>query len=200
MPFLARIRNRLSDVRWLSVWWTRTHVRIVRASKGRLRFGFLFGGDMPVLALTTTGRKSGERRTTVVAYLQHGDAYAVVASNAGSDRAPAWWLNLRADPNGEIDAAGERMAVHARLVEGDEREQLWQRFVAANESYARYSGYTARELPVVALQPRQARPPAGSPSSGRGKHGEWRFAAPCPWSSPIDQQRRAPSTRASSGF
>ena len=155
MPAFARLRNWLTGLRWLSVTWTRVHVRLLRWSKGRLRFGFLFGGDMPVLALTTTGRKSGERRTTVAAYLRHGDSYAVVASNAGSDRAPAWWLNLRADPNGEIDAAGERLVVRARLVEGDEREQLWQRFVEANDSYARYSKYTARELPVIALEPRQ---------------------------------------------
>lgn len=154
MPALARLRNWLTGLRRLSLAWTRVHVRLLRWSKGRLRFGFLLAGDMPVLALTTTGRKSGERRTTVVAYLRHGDSYAVVASNAGSDRAPAWWLNLRADPNGEIDAAGDRLAVRARLVQGDEREQLWQRFVTANESYARYSGYTARQLPVVALDPR----------------------------------------------
>jgi deazaflavin-dependent oxidoreductase (nitroreductase family) len=151
MPFLARIRNRLSDVRWLSVWWTRTHVRIVRATKGRLRFGFLFGGDMPVLALTTTGRKSGEQRSIVIAYLRHGDSYAVVASNAGSDRTPAWWLNLQANPAGEVDAEGERVSVRARVVEGAERDELWRRFVDANESYERYRGYTARELPVVVL-------------------------------------------------
>src|SRR4051812_16378997 len=151
MPFLARIRNRLSDVRWLSVWWTRTHVRIVRATKGRLRFGFLFGGDMPVLALTTTGRKSGEQRSIVIAYLRHGDSYAVVASNAGSDRTPAWWLNLQANPAGEVDAEGERVSVRARVVDGAEREELWRRFADANESYERYRGYTARELPVVAL-------------------------------------------------
>jgi F420H(2)-dependent quinone reductase len=151
MPFLARIRNRLSDVRWLSVWWTRTHVRIVRATKGRLRFGFLFGGDMPVLALTTTGRKSGEQRSSVAGYLRHGDGYAVVASNAGSDRPPAWWLNLQAHPDAQIDAEGQRLRVRARVAEGDERDELWRRFVDANQSYERYRGYTERELPVVVL-------------------------------------------------
>jgi deazaflavin-dependent oxidoreductase (nitroreductase family) len=151
MPAFARIRNWLSDVRWLSVRWTRLHAWIVRHTKGRLRFGFLFGGDMPVLALTTTGRKSGEQRSSVVAYLPHGDAYAVVASNAGSDRTPAWWLNLQADPNCEVDAEGDRERVRARVVAGEEREELWRRFAAANQSYERYSGYTKRELPVVVL-------------------------------------------------
>jgi deazaflavin-dependent oxidoreductase (nitroreductase family) len=153
MRQFARIRNWLSNVRWLSVWWTRTHVRILRATKGRLRFGFLFGGDMPVLALTTTGRKSGEPRSIAVAYLPHGESYAVVASNAGSDRTPAWWLNLQANPTAEVHAAGDRKSVRARVADGDEREQLWRRFVAANESYERYRGYTDRDLPVVVLDP-----------------------------------------------
>jgi deazaflavin-dependent oxidoreductase (nitroreductase family) len=151
VPFLARVRNRLSDIRWLSVGWTRTHVRILRATKGRLRFGFLFGGDMPVLALTTTGRKSGEQRSIAVAYLPHGESYAVVASNAGSNRMPAWWLNLQAKPDAQVDAQGERVGVRARVAEGDEREELWRRFVDANQSYERYRGYTQRELPVVVL-------------------------------------------------
>jgi deazaflavin-dependent oxidoreductase (nitroreductase family) len=151
MHQFSRIRNWLTNVRWLSVRWTRVHAWIVRRTKGRLRFGFLFGGDMPVLALTTTGRKSGEQRSSVVAYLPHGDAYAVVASNAGSDRTPAWWLNLQADPNGQVDAEGNRERVRARVAGGEEREALWRRFSAANQSYERYRGYTERELPVVVL-------------------------------------------------
>jgi deazaflavin-dependent oxidoreductase (nitroreductase family) len=153
MPFLARVRNRLNNVRWLSVPWTRMHVRLLRMSKGRLRFGFFFGGDMPVLAITTKGRKSGEPRSSVVAYIRDGDAYAVVASNAGSDRTPAWWLNLQADPTAEIDAEGERMKVRAREAGAEEHDQLWKRFVDANESYERYRGYTERSLPVVILEP-----------------------------------------------
>jgi deazaflavin-dependent oxidoreductase (nitroreductase family) len=153
VPFLARIRNRLTNVRWLSRGWTQVHVRLLRASKGRLRFGFLFGGDMPVLAITTKGRKSGEPRSSVVAYLRDGDAYAVVASNAGADRPPAWWLNLQADPAAEIDAEGDRVRVRAREAEAEEYERLWQRFAEANESYERYRGYTERRLPVVVLEP-----------------------------------------------
>src|SRR3954467_8730113 len=107
MHSLSRLRNWLTNVRWLSTRWTRLHVRILRLTKGRLKFGFFLGGKLPVLALTTTGRKSGEQRSSVVAYLRHGDAYAVVASNAGAKRFPAWWFNLQADPSAEIDAAGE---------------------------------------------------------------------------------------------
>jgi deazaflavin-dependent oxidoreductase (nitroreductase family) len=150
---LARLRNRLTDMRWLSVRWTRLHVRLLRWSKGRLRFGFLLAGDMPVLALTTTGRKSGEKRSAVAAYLRHGDAYAVVASNAGSNRPPAWWLNLQANADCELDVAGDRLRARARTVEGPEREELWRRFVDANGSYESYRGYTERELPVVVFDP-----------------------------------------------
>jgi deazaflavin-dependent oxidoreductase (nitroreductase family) len=149
----SRLRNWLTNVRWLAVRWTRLHVWLLRRTKGRLRFGFFFGGDMPVLALTTTGRKSGQPRSSVAAYLRHGDAFAIVASNAGANRPPAWWLNLQADANAEIDAEGNRLRVRARVAEGDERERLWSRFVEANESYERYRGYTERALPVVVLDP-----------------------------------------------
>jgi F420H(2)-dependent quinone reductase len=154
VPFLARIRNRLSDVRWLSVRWTRVHAWLLRRSKGRLRFSFLFAGKVPILALTTTGRKSGEPRSSVVGYLPHGDAFAVVASNAGSNRTPAWWLNLQANPDCELDVDGSRVSARARLAEGEERDELWKRFSAVNPSYESYRGYTDRELPVVVLQRR----------------------------------------------
>ena len=153
MPWLSRVRNRLGRIRWLAAFWTRTHARLLRLSKGRLRFGFFFAGDMKVLALTTTGRKSGEERSSVVAFLPEGDAFAVVASNAGADRTPAWWLNLQATPQGRVDADGRRVEVRAREATPEERERLWPRFVEANESYRHYETYTDRPLPVVLLEP-----------------------------------------------
>ena len=149
-----KVRNVLSRRRRLQTAWTRLHVRLLRLSKGRLRFGFFLAGDMPVLAITTKGRKSGEQRSSVVAYVREGDNYMVIASNAGTDRPPAWWLNLQADPDAEIDAEGERVAVRARRAEGEERERLWRRFVEENEDFEAYRGYTDRELPVVVLEPR----------------------------------------------
>jgi deazaflavin-dependent oxidoreductase (nitroreductase family) len=154
MPFLSRLRNLLGQIRWLNRSWTRTHARLLRWSKGRLRFGFFFAGRMKVLALTTTGRKSGQHRSSVVAYLPEGDAFAVVASNAGSSRTPAWWLNLQADPNGQVDAEGRRVEVRAREASAEERDRLWPRFIEANESYSHYETYTDRPLPVVLLEPR----------------------------------------------
>ena len=154
MPWLSRLRYRLSQVRWLNRGWTRLHARLLRLTKGRLRFGFFLAGRMNVLALTTKGRKSGEARSSVVAFLPEGDGFAVVASFGGSDRTPAWWLNLQANPEARVDADGRRVDVRARKATPEERERLWPRFVEANDSFRRYESYTERELPVVLLEPR----------------------------------------------
>jgi deazaflavin-dependent oxidoreductase (nitroreductase family) len=109
----ARIRHRLTGLRRSSPAFTRAHAALIRLSRGRIRRSFLFTGGMPILVLTTTGRKSGQRRSTPVGYLKHGDAFAVLASNAGNDRSPAWWLNLQADPGAEVLAEGARIPVTA---------------------------------------------------------------------------------------
>ena len=149
------VRNRLGRFRRLTAGWTRVHAWLLRKSKGRLRFGFFFAGDMPVLALTTTGRKSGAPRSSVVGYLRDGDSYVVCASNAGNNRTPAWWINLQSDPDGEVDVDGKHLLVRARRAEPGEAERLWPRFVEADESFEAYRGYATRELPVVVLEPRQ---------------------------------------------
>lgn len=148
------VRNRLTGIPWLMRNWTRVHVRLLRATKGRLRFGFFLAGDLPVLALTTKGRKSGEPRTSVVAYQREGDGFAVIASNAGAHRPPAWWLNLREDPDCEAHADGERVKLRARVAEGEQRERLWRRFNEKNPDFDAYQSYTEREIPVVVLEPR----------------------------------------------
>ena len=149
------VRNRLGRFRGLTARWTRLHAWLLRKSRGRLRFGFFFAGDMPLLALTTTGRKSGRPCSTVVGYLREGDSYVVCASNAGNDRTPGWWLNLQANPEGEVDAGGEHMRVRARRAEPDETERIWPRLVEADASFEAYRDYTERDLPVVVLEPRQ---------------------------------------------
>jgi deazaflavin-dependent oxidoreductase (nitroreductase family) len=149
-----KLRNRATGLRRLSVAWSRLHVRLLRLSKGRLRFGFMLAGKLPVLALTTTGRKSGTKRTTPVAYLREGDAYVVIASNAGVDRPPAWLLNLQANPDCEVDAAGDRMRAHARRADPEEQRRLWARFAEENADFEAYQSYTERELVVVILEPR----------------------------------------------
>jgi proline iminopeptidase len=108
---------------------------------------------MDALLLTTTGRKSGERRDVALNYFSDGDSYIVVASYAGEDRDPAWWRNLKANPDAELRVGGRRIRVRAREADGAERERLWTRLVATDPAYAEYQERTKRRLPVVVLEP-----------------------------------------------
>ena len=127
------------------------NVPLYRISRGRL------GGKVgraPVLLLTTTGRRSGQRRTAPVLYLRDGERLVVIGSNAGNHRAPAWSLNLKANPEAEVEVGSERSLVRARVTEGEERAVLWQRM---NEQYAGFDAYdanTSRDIAVFALEPR----------------------------------------------
>jgi deazaflavin-dependent oxidoreductase (nitroreductase family) len=149
----ARIRHRLTWMRRSSPLLTRAHAAAIRLSGGRIRRSFIFTGGLPVLVLTTVGRKSGQRRSTPVGYLSHGDGFAVLASNAGSDRSPAWWLNLQADPSAEILADRARLAVRARRADPAEEKALWERFAALNPGFDEYRNLTERRIPVVVLEP-----------------------------------------------
>lgn len=130
------------------VFW-RLHRGLMRLTGGR--FGRV--GPMDALLLTTKGRKSGERRDVAVNYLRDGDAYVVVASYAGEDRDPAWWRNLKNEPEAEVAVGGKRVKVRAREAGGPDRERLWVRLVEKDPAYAEYQRRTKRLLPVVVLQP-----------------------------------------------
>jgi deazaflavin-dependent oxidoreductase (nitroreductase family) len=126
------------------------HRGVFRASNGRLGNR---GYGMPVLELTTTGRKSGRRRTTMLTSpVQDGTNVVVVASNGGDDRHPAWFLNLGADPNVEITMNGQTRAMRARLASSEEKAELWPRVVAAHRGYAQYQERTDRDIPLVILE------------------------------------------------
>jgi len=129
----------------------RLNVPVYRLTRGRL-MGKI--GRAPVLLLTTTGRRSGQRRTAPVLFIGDGERVVVIGSNAGNARAPAWSHNLKANPDAEIEIRGERRLVRARVTEGDERAELWSRM---NEQYAGFQDYderTSREIAVFALEPR----------------------------------------------
>ena len=110
---------------------------------------------MPVLELTTVGRKSGKSRSTMLTTpLQEGDAYVIVASRGGDDHHPAWFLNLRDHPEVEVATEGEaHRSMTARVAAGEERTDLWSRLTAAHDNYAGYQRKTDREIPVVVLEP-----------------------------------------------
>lgn len=104
--------------------------------------------------LTTTGRKSGEKRTAPVFFIRDGKKMVVVASNAGDDRDPAWYLNLRAKPDAEVEVApGGGTNVRARDATDEERTRLWPELVRLNPGYARYEQRTTRPLPIVIIEP-----------------------------------------------
>jgi deazaflavin-dependent oxidoreductase (nitroreductase family) len=111
--------------------------------------------EMPVLELTTTGRKSGQPRSVMLTSpLQEGSALVVVASRGGDDRSPAWFLNLRDNPVVEVRLQGKpRQRMHARVATAAERERLWPLVTVDHKNYADYQTKTTREIPLVLLEP-----------------------------------------------
>jgi deazaflavin-dependent oxidoreductase (nitroreductase family) len=127
------------------------NVPIYRLTRGRMLGKW---AAAPVLLLTTTGRRSGEPRTTPVVYLADGERLVVIGSNAGNANAPAWALNLKAEPDAEVEIEHRRQPVRARIAHGEERAELWRKM---NELYAGFQDYerrTTREIAVFVLEPR----------------------------------------------
>lgn len=129
---------------------TGVHKAIYRATKGRLLGR---AGGMPVLILTTTGRRSRTKRSTVLTspVCDH-DRVILVASYGGDDRHPAWFLNLRDDPDVTVTMAGEETTMRARVATGEEKAALWASVVGAYRGYARYQRNTGRDIPLVVLE------------------------------------------------
>ncbi|HMF05062.1 MAG TPA: nitroreductase family deazaflavin-dependent oxidoreductase [Acidimicrobiia bacterium] len=130
---------------------TGVHRAVFRVSNGRLANR---GYGMPVLELTTTGRKTGKRRSTMLTSpVQDGDKVVLVASYGGDDRHPTWFLNLRDDPKVEITMDGRKRPMRARVASSEEKVALWPRVVAAHKGYAQYQTRTDRNIPLVILEP-----------------------------------------------
>ena len=125
------------------------HRRIYRLTGGKIG-GRL--GRLPVLLLTTIGRKSGRLRTQPLVYTQVGDGYAVIASKGGAPQHPLWYLNLREDPFATVTVGRETRKVRARDAEGGERERLWRTLADLYPGYERYAQKTSRRIPVVVLE------------------------------------------------
>jgi deazaflavin-dependent oxidoreductase (nitroreductase family) len=127
------------------------HRPLFRLSKGKI------GGrglGMPVVVLTTTGRKTGAKRSVMLTSpLQLGESLVLVASRGGDDQNPAWLYNLEADPAVEIELDGRTRPMRARVADAAERAELWPRIVADHSNYASYQTKTDREIPVVVLDP-----------------------------------------------
>ncbi len=129
----------------------RVHRVLLTISGGRLGWK---AGRMPVLELTTVGRRSGRRHTVMLTSpLQEGNAIVIVASRGGDDHHPAWFLNLRDQPDVEVVFAGKPMQMmRARVATPDERSAMWPKVTAAYKGYAGYQTKTSREIPLVILE------------------------------------------------
>jgi deazaflavin-dependent oxidoreductase (nitroreductase family) len=120
------------------------------------RFGTTVARDgrLGTLFLHTVGRKSGQPRMNGLFYVVDGADLVVVASNAGADSDPAWWLNLQDHPEAEVEIGGERRPVLARSATEEEAARLWPPLDAANPEYAAYRAKTQRPIQVAILEPR----------------------------------------------
>jgi deazaflavin-dependent oxidoreductase (nitroreductase family) len=130
---------------------TGLHKTVFKLSNGRVANR---GSGMPVLMLTTTGRKSGRPRTTMLTSpLREDGRIVLVGSNGGDDRDPAWVGNLRADPRVQVTMEGRTVPMTAHVADPAEKAELWPRIVADHANYAGYQAKTERDIPVVVLEP-----------------------------------------------
>jgi deazaflavin-dependent oxidoreductase (nitroreductase family) len=127
------------------------HVRVYRETKGAR--GYRWRGTT-ILLLTTTGRTSGEARTTPLIHVVDGDRWVVIASKGGAPDHPAWYKNLEADPEATIEVEADEVPVVATTAEGEERDRLWAAMTEAWPAYDDYQAKTDREIPVVVLSRR----------------------------------------------
>ena len=127
----------------------REHVDRYRATDGEE--GHEWQG-VRTLLLTTTGRKSGEERTTPLIYGEDGDNYVIVASKGGAPDDPAWMKNLREDAGAKVQVAADKFDAQARTATGEERDRLWARMAEIWPAYNDYASKTDRDIPVVVLE------------------------------------------------
>jgi deazaflavin-dependent oxidoreductase (nitroreductase family) len=128
------------------------HTVIYRATGGLI--GHRFPGTPPMLLLDHVGAKSAVKRTTPLVYVEDDPNVIVVASKGGHPRHPAWYHNLLANPDTEVQIGRARRAVHARVATAEERDRLWPKAVATYAGYEGYKQRTEREIPLVILEPR----------------------------------------------
>ena len=138
--------------------WITSHIQLYREDpdKGHLWDSTFAGGPglLQTLLLHTTGRKSGRASVLPLIYKKVGNDFVIIASKGGAPTHPAWYLNLLADPDCEIQVAHDHFRVRARTEEGDERESLWQQLAEIYPPYKDYQAATTRKIPVVVLEPR----------------------------------------------
>jgi F420H(2)-dependent quinone reductase len=143
----GRRPSKLSAALQNAVTWI--HCVLYRNSNG------VIGGrivNSPVLLLTTTGRRTGRKRTVPLLYLRDGPNIVLVASNGGAVQHPAWWLNLRQTPDAWIQIKARQQRVKAEQASAIDKQRLWPLLTAMYPGYKRYQEITDRDIPVVILR------------------------------------------------
>jgi proline iminopeptidase len=126
------------------------HVRRYRETGGKV--GHVWREGSTILLLTTTGRTSGEPRTTPLIYAEDGDRYVIIASKGGAPDDPGWYKNLAKNPEVELQIKDEVFRARARTATGEERARLWRKANTVWPHYDEYATKTSREIPVVVLE------------------------------------------------
>ena len=129
------------------------HVQIYRVTHGLI--GHRIPGLPPTLLVNHVGAKSGTEHTSPLTYTKDGRNLVLVASKGGHPRHPAWYHNLRANPDTTVQVGSAHRSVHARVATPQERERLWPKVVATYSGYDGYQERTAREIPLIILEPRE---------------------------------------------
>ncbi|AYC36747.1 nitroreductase family deazaflavin-dependent oxidoreductase [Streptomyces griseorubiginosus] len=132
--------------------WVRDQVELYESSGGTEGTTLLDTG-LPVIVLTTRGAKSGSIRKTPLMRVEHDGRYAVVASQGGAPKHPVWYHNIKAEPLVELQDGPVKRDFKAREITGAERDEWWDRAVAAYPPYAEYQTKTDRVIPVFVLEP-----------------------------------------------
>jgi deazaflavin-dependent oxidoreductase (nitroreductase family) len=157
--------NARNDRPWIPPRWFvssawRFHRWLYRVTGGRRPLARpVRGGKFGMLRLRTVGRRSGEERAVIVGYFEDGASYVTLAMNGWGDPPPAWWLNLSAHPDAEVDTVDGPRRVRGRAAAGAERERLWAAFAdyrGWGDDIARFAALRSHETPVVVLEPRDA--------------------------------------------
>jgi len=129
---------------------TRIHIFLYRNSRGKIWNKML---GMPVLLITTTGRKSGQPRTTPLVYQRDNGDYLIAGSKGGADSHPIWYLNLEATQEVRVEVRDQVFKARVTITEGGERDRLYEMFKSSGAHFATYQQMTQRIIPVVRLTP-----------------------------------------------
>jgi F420H(2)-dependent quinone reductase len=114
-------------------------------------------GKLPVLLLTTKGRKTGKQRTLPLGYIMDDSDYVITASSGGADKHPAWFFNIRSNPQATIQVKDKHIKVTTEIAESEKKSELWARLVEVAPNFAGYQKRTSREIPMVILHPVEER-------------------------------------------